>query len=450
MEKKDELYRGKTKAVFATDSLNLVVLQNFDALTKFDTPELTAQMKDKAIYATKTTCNVFRLLQATGIPVAFKEQLSDTEFLSEMCQMVPLEVIARRYAVGSYLSRFPSLKVEEGKRPHRFHRLVFELFLKTTGKVIKNFAGQTIGESSVEDPLIEQDETGFGWKLRHPKFPYWDENSDLVTYLNPDEFFPKSEIGESFISRIHEIEEITRKTFLLLEGAWAQLGFRLIDFKIEFGINPDGKLVVADVVDNDSWRLRTSAWEEVSKQCFRDNASMEEIGSKYAMVAKLTDSFRLPQQGIIVWRGSVNDPKLEFNTSDYCPNSVITAPMNSSIRVENIAVSGHKSPGRCLNVLEGTLSIFPEGGVLIAMVGMSNGLGPMLAARTSWPVITIPLTAEENSLDVWSSLSVPSQVPLMTILSKKNAILAAFNILAQKNPYAYMLRQYEIEKLDVY
>ena len=95
------------------------------------------------------------------------------------------------------------------------------------------------------------------------------------------------------------------------------------------------------------------------------------------------------------------------------------------------------------------MSVSPEGGVIIAMVGMSNGLGPMLAARTSWPVVTIPLTADENPLDIWSSLNVPSQVPLLMIMSKKNAVLAALNILAQKNPYAYMLRQYEIEKFDV-
>lgn len=441
MEKKDELYRGKTKAIFATGNPDLVLLQNFDALTKFDDAAQTKQMEGKAVYATKTTCNVFRLLQAAGIPVAFKKQLSDTEFLAEKCQMIPLEVIARRYAVGSYLSRFPNLKVEEGKRPYRFHRLVFELFLKTTGKVIKNFAGQTIGETSVEDPLIVQSETDLSCELRHPKFPYWDQNSDLLISPDLNKLFPERKNGESYISRIYEIEEITRKTFLVLEGAWAQLGLRLIDFKIEFGINAGGKLVIADVIDNDSWRLRTSSWEEVSKQCFRDNADMDEIGSKYAMVAKLTDSFRLPTQGVVVWRGSENDPKLEFNSSSYFPNS--------SIFVRNIVVSGHKSPMRCLDVLEDALSMFPEGGVIIAMVGMSNGLGPMLAARTSWPVITIPLTAEDNSLDVWSSLSVPSEVPLLTILSRKNAVLAALNILAQKNPYAYMLRQYEIEKLDL-
>ena len=137
--KKQEFFRGKTKAVFATNELGTAIFESFDALTRFDDPAQTKQMEGKAVHATKTTCTVFRLLQEAGIPVAFKEQLSGTEFLAEFCEMIPLEVIARRYAVGSYLNRFPHLKTEEGKRPHRFHRLVFEIFLKTTGKIIRCF-----------------------------------------------------------------------------------------------------------------------------------------------------------------------------------------------------------------------------------------------------------------------------------------------------------------------
>jgi phosphoribosylcarboxyaminoimidazole (NCAIR) mutase len=71
----------------------------------------------------------------------------------------------------------------------------------------------------------------------------------------------------------------------------------------------------------------------------------------------------------------------------------------------------------------------------------------MLAARTSWPVIAVSMTAKERPHDVWSSLETPSQVPLLTALSVKNAILAALNMLAQKNPIAYMHRQYAIEQL---
>ncbi len=430
MEKREQIYRGKTKAVFATDDPKVVILENFDALTKFDNPELTKQMEGKAKYATRTTCNVFRLLKSAGIPVAFIEQLSETEFSTPKCRMIPLEVIDRRYGVGSYLERYPNLKMPAGCNPVRFHALVFEIFLKTTGKIIKTFDGVEIGTTPVEDPLIEISDSGY--ELRQPKVPSWSKDS-LITALDLEAILP-GDVEEL----LNKIAEITRKTFLVLEGAWAQLGFRLIDFKIEFGIDEDGNLLVADVIDNDSWRLRTSAWEEVSKETFRQNANLEEVGSKYALVAGLSDLLHLPKQAIVSWRGSENDPVLALGFAE-----------NPAIAFEDIVISGHKSPELCLEQLEETLSSYPEGGVIIAAVGLSNGLGPILAARTSWPVIAVPLTAKENPNDVWSSLNLPSQVPLVTVLNQKNAILAALNMLAQKNPYAYMLRQYALEELDL-
>jgi len=91
---------------------------------------------------------------------------------------------------------------------------------------------------------------------------------------------------------------------------------------------------------------------------------------------------------------------------------------------------------------------YPDGGVIIAVVGMSNGLGPVLSSHTSWPVIGVPVTAEKCPNDAWSSLNLPSQNPMATVLSDKNAVLLALNILAQKNPAAYMARQFAIEQLD--
>ena len=137
----------------------------------------------------------------------------------------------------------------------------------------------------VEDPLIDLKPGADYWKLRHPKVPYSESGSDLEITVYPTDIVPG---GENILP---QIEEITRQTFLLLEDAWAQLECHLIDFKIEFGITTDGYLVVADVIDNDSWRLRTKNWEELSKQLFRDNVNMEEVSSKYQLVAELSDNF---------------------------------------------------------------------------------------------------------------------------------------------------------------
>ena len=432
--------KGKTKILHEIEEqehLGMIIVESKDDITKNDDKSLTQIMDNKAKYSTATTCTIFTLLKKAGIPVAFEEQISETEFLAPKCTMIPLEVVARRYAVGSYLNRHPNLKKKAGEIiPHRFHRLTFELFLKTTGGMIVMKNGEDWGSTSnnpekekpIDDPFISNPYDNV-WILKNPKLPSWDKNSDLNRHLRVADFLPNETI-------IKKIEEITRKVFLIIEGAWAQLGCRLIDFKIEFGIDANGNLLVADVIDNDSWRLRTNDWQELSKQLFRDNAQMGDIADKYALVANLVNRFTIPKQVVVFWRGSDGDKLPDFDNK------------SSRVAVCLIIQSGHKSPDACLVQLENILANYPEGGVIIAIVGMSNGLGPILVARTSWPVISVCATAEAQPEDVWSSLRMPSQVPMLTLLSSKNAVLAALNILAQKNPAAYMFRQYAIEELD--
>ena len=91
---------------------------------------------------------------------------------------------------------------------------------------------------------------------------------------------------------------------------------------------------------------------------------------------------------------------------------------------------------------------FPGGGVIVAKVGLSNGLGPVLATHTHWPVISIPATAKIFPGDAWSSLRMPSDVPMAVIERDSNAIDLALNILAKKNPIAYMQRRFKLESFD--
>ena len=432
--------QGKTKAGYVVlENPDALIMESRDALTKNDDPSATKEMTSKGKFSTITTSRVFELLKKAGIPVAYERQLSEMEFLAARCDMIPLEVVVRRYAVGSFLKRYPNLlKGGRDGIPHRFHRLVFELFLKTTeGKVSGKEecvrGGTPIDPESgrpIDDPFIDTDSLEENvWCLRHPKVPRWEKASDLKRLVFREDVLPP----EVSVGRI---EEIARKVFLILEGAWAQLGCRLIDFKIEFGIDRGGNLVVADVIDNDSWRLRTGDWQELSKQLFRDNFNMNAIADRYALVATLVERFAIPNQAIVLWRGSDRDAFPE-----------VPEEMVGIAKVE-VTQSGHKAPSGSLDTLEHILAKYPEGGVILALVGMSNGLGPMLAARTNWSVIAVPLTARERPHDVWSSLEVPSNVPLSVILSPKNAVSAALNILAQKNPVVFMERQYAIEALD--
>jgi phosphoribosylaminoimidazole carboxylase / phosphoribosylaminoimidazole-succinocarboxamide synthase len=436
--KKGKIFaEGKTKRFYEVEGDDFhLIAESKDDITKNDNPDETRQMSSKAKLATITTCEVFELLKKAGIPVAYEKQLSEKEFLAVKSEMIPLEVIARRYAVGSYLKRYPNFAKKKGEAPHRFHRLVFELFLKTTGGKFVGKDGiserdMPIDEETgrpIDDPFIlnPKDEE---WVLRHPKVPEWDAKSNLNISI-----FRTFVLSQGIT--VEKIKEITRKIFLVLEGAWSQLNCRLIDFKIEFGIDKNGNLVVADVIDNDSWRLRDSNWDELSKQLFRDNADMENIADKYALVANLVKKFHIPKQALVLWRGSKDD-------------KLPDVPLVAGVEKVEVVKSGHKEPENCLPILEEVLGKYPEGGAILALVGMSNGLGPILATRTSWPVISVPLTVKEKPHDVWSSLEMPSNVPNATILSPKNAVLATLNVLAQKNPVAYMHRQYAIEELVV-
>jgi len=436
-EKGELLIEGKTKRIFTEKTRqDTVIIENKDDITAFDDSEFTKQFGSKGLSATNTTCRTFELLQKAGIPVAYAEQIGPLEFAARKCKMIQLEVIIRRYAVGSYLKRHPEFTTE-GNVPHRFHRLVFELFLKTTDGKILDLEGSVCGQTPdnqekkkpIEDPFISNpaDEV---WNLKHPKYPEWDLLSELMCPVFRSNILPKKIL-------IEDIEKLTRKAFLVLESAFNSSGYRLIDYKIEFGITSSGELVISDVIDNDSWRLCDPEWIEMSKEAFRQGEKISNVERKYGIVTNLVQGFRVPKQVIVLWGGSEND-------EDNFPK----VPEIAGIDAVKIFKSGHKSPGESIAKLEDVIAAYPEGGVILTLVGMSNGLGPTLAARTSWPVISVPLTAKENPHDIWSSLEMPSQVPNTTVLSPKNAVLAALNILAQKNPIARMHRQYAIEELD--
>lgn len=433
------IMEGKTKKIHQSrDVPDLVIIENKDDITAFDNPEFTKKFGTKAMHATTTTCRVFELLQAAGVPVAYRKQISPTEFLVDKCKMIPLEAVARRYAVGSFTKRHPEY---EATPPMRFHRLVTEFFLKTTGGKLE-VDGQTLVEGldhtvGEEDPFIGD---FFGetpeWHLMHPKRPSWDPTADLKRFLNPVQW-----VGICRPEHRTQMDNMLRTVFLVLEGAFAhQFGLRFIDLKIEFGLTADGTLIVADVIDNDSWRLRTGDWTELSKEAFRQGESLEKVETKYAQVADLVSRFRVPKQAIVLWRGSDKDM-----FGDQIPAG---SRLSKSVSCPLITISGHKSPGKMLRKLEEVMTEFPDGGVIIAKVGMSNGLAPTLAARTSWPVIAVPASFDKFPEDVWSSLRVPSNVPLPTVLGEQNAVDLALNMLALSNPVAYARRQQLIEELD--
>lgn len=426
------LAEGKTKKLWEDrDNILNVIVENKEAITAFNDEAKTKQLEGKEVFATNTTCNTFELLKQAGLPVAYVERLSDSEFVGKYCKMIPIEAIARRYVVAasSYLKRNPQIKKY---LPYRFHRLETNFDLKTTKGKCVGLRGEIMVEGLTpeqDDPTI-QNPFESNWTLLDKRFPEWQPEAILKSDL--------SAVSILGLIKMADMDELLRKAFLVLEGAWNTLGYRLLDLKIEFGVTPDGQLLIADVIDNDSWRLTTPGWIDMSKQAFRDGKALGEIQKNYDIISALSDRLRLPRQCLVLWRGSDKDrfpclvPRID----------------ETGFKIEEVTLSGHKSPEHSIKQLEKILQEYPDGGIIICKVGKSNGLGPILAARTSWPVISIPASIKDAPEDIWSNINLPSQVPMATICSDENAINFALNILAQKNPYLYMFRQLGIEELD--
>ena len=226
---------------------------------------------------------------------------------------------------------------------------------------------------------------------------------------------------------------LAKHTFLALEKAWQDAGSTLVDFKLEFGFDTDGNLLIADVIDNDSWRV-VHEGAYIDKQYYRDGGDLNEVTKKYSYVQDKTAQFSVPKQQVIIWRGSVRDDVEEVEK--------LIKSYGGSVKTTTITCSMHKDPVAGYQELTRAVQEIPDA-VVLAFVGRSNGAGPTLSANTTVPVITIPVGWEKCPEDVWSSLRGPSLVPVMTVLDKKNAVLAALQILALRNPQLYMQMQTE-------
>lgn len=416
------LAEGKTKVIgqSPSDPAKVIVVSK-DDITAGDGAKHDL-LSGKAAMATLTTCNNFRLLKAAGIPVGFDDQLSAISFSAPKCQMLPYEVVIRREAHGSYLKRTPGLS-----KGHLFPRLLVEFYLKTAGRKWKTH------DLRCDDPLMQYDAEVGTVSVFEPSKPIAGQTPFLV--LPEAEVF--SHPGENLF--FEQMSAIARRAFLTLEKAWQLEGGRLVDCKVEFGLATDGTLLLADVIDNDSWRvLEDGAY--LDKQVYRDGGELDAVAANYRRVAEITSHFRIPAQRIIIWTGSVSD--------DIAPvQKAIEKLSHGSMETVHIACSVHKEPVRAIAELNRLVQEKPDT-VVIAYIGRSNGAGPTLSAATTVPVITVPANFKEFPEDVWSSLRTPSNVPVTTVIEPSNAALAALEILALRNPALAMhLRETLEERL---
>lgn len=410
---KEIIAEGKTKIVYATTNPNLVFIVSKDDITAGDGLKHDI-VSGKGKLSNITTSNVFRLLKQCHIPVAFKEQHGDKIFVSERCEMIPYEVVVRREAHGSYLKRNPHL--EKG---HIFPKLIVEFFLKTSGR---NWEGQDI---PCDDPLVNF---------------YPNERVELFIPNQPISQQEPFLILKDFPLKKHNIaienmSTIARLVFLILEKSWELNGKKLVDFKVEFGFGSQGELLLADVIDNDSWRVIDKG-EYMDKQLYRDGGNLNDVTARYQEVAEATKTFKTPRQQIIMWRASEKDDLQSFEKA--------IDPYRRDLTWTTVTGSLHKQPIDSIKRLTRLIQKIPNT-VVIVCCGRSNGAGPTISANCTVPVITVPSGWKDFPEDVWSSLRSPSDTPVMTILEAGNAILASLQILALQNPSIYAKLRIEQE-----
>lgn len=414
---------GKTKIIRTTDDhqLDLVSIESKDDITAGDGVKHDV-VPGKGALANATTCNVFEFLNRCGVKTAFECRFGDTEFLGRLCAMIPLEVVVRRRALGSFCKRQPHVL-----RLQYFPRLVTELFLKTKD--------QKFGDFSVpkDDPLLQCSADG-SVELFVPHEPATEPFVKL-----PYDFVIPNMCKQMRIDP-RAIVNTAAFAFLLLEKTWASLGVELIDCKFEYGIGGvRNELLLADVVDNDSWRILRNG-KHLDKQLYRDGRPIAEVTAAYREVAALTSRFSLPKQTLVIWKASQSD---EFPFGDAQRAELRRA----GVDVKEITLSAHKETMRAVQTASALDAILGDK-IIIAFVGLSNGLGPILAANTSVPVISVP-AGPDPLIDVLSSLRMPSDVPNATVMNPANALAFARSTLAQRNPVLYALDRMRLEERQV-
>jgi phosphoribosylaminoimidazole carboxylase/phosphoribosylaminoimidazole-succinocarboxamide synthase len=411
---------GKTKKIHRiAGKPDWVVVVSKDDITAGDGAKHDL-IADKGALANQTTCNVFRLLKACGLPVAFIEQDGPRSFIAPNSRMLSYEVEVRREAHGSYHKRHAHIA-----KGQLFPRLIVEFFLKTKDK---NWKGKAL---ACDDPLIDYKEGDKQLRLLNPAKPMQGQEPFLV--LPASDVF--SSEGEWRI--FPEMRRIARQAFLVLEKAWQLEGGTLADFKVEFGHDSKGNLLLADVIDNDSWRV-IEGGGYIDKQVYRDGGALADVAEKYRRVAEITGRFRLPRQRIILWRGSESDK----------PDVFAQALGELKDMMAVVTCSIHKEPVAGAATLHRMVQEVPDS-VVIAYIGRSNGAGPVLSAMSTVPVIAVPASVKDFPDDVWSSLRAPSNVPVMTVLEPENAVLAALQILSARNPRIYAYVRGSIEERAV-
>ena len=231
MQKLEQIYEGKAKKVYKTDDPERYIVDYKDDATAFNGLK-KGTIAGKGIINNKMSNRLMQMIEQKGVPTHFVRELSERETLVKKVSIVPLEVIVRNIAAGSFSKRYG---VDEGM--------------------------------VLEEPVIE-----FSYKN--------DALGDPL--LNTDHALA---LKVATRAEIDTIKSYALKVNSILKAFWAECGVTLVDFKLEFGKTTDGSIILADEISPDTCRLWDSATgEKLDKDRFRrDLGGVEEA---YAEIMK--------------------------------------------------------------------------------------------------------------------------------------------------------------------
>ena len=216
MKKLNKLYEGKAKEVYKTSDPNCLIVSYKDDATAFN-GEKKGRISGKGAINNQLTNHFMQMLEKNNIPTHFVKEISKNETLVKKVKIIPLEVIVRNLAAGSFSKKYG---VEEGTR---LKKPSLEFSLKN---------------DDLGDPLINT---------------YHILSIGLATQLE-----------------IETIEKYAFKINSLLREYLLKFDVELVDFKLEFGKTPDGKIILADEISPDTCRFwDTHTHEKLDKDRFR-------------------------------------------------------------------------------------------------------------------------------------------------------------------------------------
>lgn len=222
---KEKLYEGKAKIIYATDDSEVLITYFKDDATAFNAQK-KGQIENKGVLNCKITTHLYGLLEKKGVQTHLIETISDREMRVKRVDIVPLEVVVRNLAAGS---------------------------------------------------LCKQTGMSLGTKLNPSLVEFYYKNDDLG-----DPLLTRDRIAAMNLTTPEQLDQLTQKAQTVnavLTDFFASCGITLVDFKLEFGTDAAGTLLLADEISPDTCRLWDADETDPSKRVMDKDRFRQDLGN---------------------------------------------------------------------------------------------------------------------------------------------------------------------------